>query len=70
MGSNQEGIAGLAILFTMILIVVAFYQILISGADSQDTVLVWFANRPNLFLVILLVLLVFGAALTAMQSQR
>lgn len=60
--TEENAVGALAVLFLVVLVGFAMMNIM-QGADPNNTALVWFANRPDLFLGIIIFLVLVGAIL-------
>lgn len=60
--AEENAVGALAVIFIIGLVGFAMINIM-QGADPNNTALVWFANRPELFLGIIIFLVLVGAIL-------
>ncbi|WP_435175694.1 hypothetical protein [Halorussus sp. AFM4] len=60
--AEENAVGALAALFIVALVGFAMINIM-QGADPNNTALVWFANRPDLFLGSIIFLVLVGAIL-------
>ena len=60
--AEENAVGALAALFIIGLVGFAMFNI-VQGGDPNNTALVWFANRPDLFLGLIIFLVLVGAIL-------